>query len=185
MNKLWENMTDTERRRLLQYKKYLIEDSPVEVDQGDMLDLAKYCTENDLCITEIPNRKRFGDDMLHQAKQMHPFSFMEMYQDELFVDENDTPVNLKQILKENNQYAELTDILIKRDGKTVKVIDRTNTKEYSQKCTYLAEQCDLPEYMGELILSEIKNGDKSMPHVVNTAVNIGLLPIEYYIEQTE
>jgi hypothetical protein len=174
-------MTELEQKRLLQYEKYLKEDSDQEIDKADMLDLCEFCTINDLCITEIPSKKTFTNEMLEVAKRMHPYSFMDMYQDEIFVDTNDKPVDLKEILLEHNQHRELVEALVNHEGKTTKVITKKNSKDFLKKCKYLADECGLPEYMGELILSEIKNGDKTMPNVINKAVNIGLLPVEYYI----
>lgn len=60
--------------------------------------------------------------------------------------------------------------------------DNIDNKSFKEKCVYLAEESNLPAHMGELLLSEIKLGDKTCPEIVNRAVKIGLLGNEFWID---
>lgn len=60
--------------------------------------------------------------------------------------------------------------------------DDSLLKTQKDKLDYLAKSIDKPSHFGGLILSELKAGDRSMPALVNRAVNIGLLDSSYYIE---
>ena len=55
MSKQWNDMTDDEKRKLIVYEKYLKRDMLTDLEKQESLSLTKYCIENDLCVTEIPN----------------------------------------------------------------------------------------------------------------------------------
>ena len=77
--KKWIELNQKEKRKLLAYEKALRENS------DEALVLTKYCIENDLCVSQIPQKKLY-DDTYRKLHLACPITFADMYSDIIFID---------------------------------------------------------------------------------------------------
>ena len=183
--KLWSDMSHIEQRKLMAYDRALKIESPNDDDMGNMLLLKEYCLKNNLDHEEIPESgftAVFDEHYRTLAVNMSPFTFEDLYKETRFLDSKGELVDTTAFILENNIQKELLEIFKQR--KTIPQVKLNETREqraFKEKCVYLAEENGLPPYMGELMVSEIKLGDKSCPVIINMAVNLGLVPHDLYV----
>ena len=158
-----------------------IENPSVE-QQEESRRMTEYMIERGLDISDLPELKYFDEEYEALAKQMDPFTFLELYSEFQFIGKDNTVLDIEDFVKKNNIHKDRLEVMFKKPEAnmvdSIKLVD----EEYKKQCAYLAKKAGLPEYMGELLVSEIKKGDKSNPEIVNRAVNIGLLDKSFYID---
>lgn len=99
----WQQMNKEQKSRLMAYGDLLSVKNLNEDDKEDLMALAEYCLKNDLCVTAIPEKVLFTEQIKKELLNVGLTGFEAYYGNFLFVDKNGQMVDLEKVYYEQNK----------------------------------------------------------------------------------
>ena len=100
--KKFNQMNQLEKLNLIAYGRLLEAVNLTEDQKARLLKLSRFCTENDLCVTEIPHHANWNDNIQQKLFKMGPDWFEYYYRGFYFTNSEGQVVNPTEIYYQVN-----------------------------------------------------------------------------------